>query len=258
MPGTPQDVTLRPDHGPSEYPQLVEIWRSAVLATHDFLADEDFARIEGMLASAYFPMVDLIVAEVAGAAVGFAGAASGNLEMLFVHDSFRGKGIGSALLSEAIASHGVTRVDVNEQNRGAHRFYLTQGFRQASRSELDGEGRPYPILHMRLAYHEWPRPGSGSKDQMCEIVLTGRLICKTAEETELVAKLLPTPIELTRAEPGCISFEVTRTADPLVWQVEERFVSQPAFEVHQNRVSASEWGTRTSEIMREYIIMGSN
>ena len=258
MPGTPQDVTLRPDHGPSEYPQLVEIWRSAVLATHDFLADEDFARIEGMLASAYFPMVDLIVAEVAGAAVGFTGAPSGNLEMLFVHDSFRGKGIGSALLSEAIASHGVTRVDVNEQNRGAHRFYLTQGFRQASRSELDGEGRPYPILHMRLADHEWPRPGSGSQDQMCEIVLTGRLICKTAEETELVAKLLPTHIELTRAEPGCISFEVTRTADPLVWQVEERFVSQPAFEAHQNRVSASEWGTRTSEIMREYIIIGSN
>lgn len=258
MPATPQDFTLRPDHGPSEYPALVAICRSAVLATHDFLAPEDFAQIQSMLASAYFPAVDLIVADVDGEAVGFVGAASGNLEMLFVHDSFRGKGIGSALLGEAIALHGVARVDVNEQNAGARRFYLAHGFQQVGRSELDDEGKPYPILHMRLADHEWPRPGSGSQDQMCEIVLTGRLICKTAEETELVAKLLPTHIELTRAEPGCISFEVTRTADPLVWQVEERFVNQPAFEAHQNRVSASEWGTRTSEIVREYIIMGSN
>lgn len=258
MPATPQDLTLRSDHGPSEYPQLVAIWRSAVLATHGFLAPEDFTRIESMLASAYFPMVDLIVAEVAGEAVGFAGVASGNLEMLFVHDSFRGKGIGSALLGEAIASHGVTKVDVNEQNRGAHRFYLSQGFRQVDRSELDGEGRPYPILHMRLADHDWARPGSRSQDQMREVVLTGRLICKTAEETEVVAKLLPTHTELTRAEPGCISFEVTRTADPLVWQVEERFVSQRAFEAHQNRVGASEWGAKTSAIVREYVITGSD
>ena len=116
MPATPQDFTLRSDHGPSEYPALVAIWRSAVLATHDFLAPEDFAKIQSMLASAYFPAVDLIVADVDGKAVGFVGAASGNLEMLFVHDSFRGKGIGSALLGEAIALHGVARVDVNEQN----------------------------------------------------------------------------------------------------------------------------------------------
>lgn len=256
MPGTPQDVTLRPDHGSSEYPQLVAIWRSAVLATHDFLASEDFTRIESMLASAYFPMVDLIVAEVAGEAVGFAGVASGNLEMLFVHDSFRGKGIGSALLGEAIDSHGVTRVDVNEQNLGAHRFYLTQGFRQVGRSELDGEGKPYPILHMQLAGTFGPI--DNEQDQTREVVLTGRLICKTAEETALVAKLLPIHIELTRAEPGCISFEVTRTADPLVWQFDERFLSQQAFEAHQDRVSASEWGTLTSKIRREYIIAGSD
>ena len=75
MPATPQDFTLRPDHGPSEYPALVAICRSAVLATHDFLAPEDFAQIQSMLASAYFPAVDLIVADVDGKAVGFVGAA---------------------------------------------------------------------------------------------------------------------------------------------------------------------------------------
>ncbi len=41
--------------GEEEYAELVEIWRSAVRATHDFLEETDFARIESHLASDYFP-----------------------------------------------------------------------------------------------------------------------------------------------------------------------------------------------------------
>lgn len=144
------EMTIRPSLGPAEYPALVEIWRSAVRATHDFLATEDFERIEGNLASAYFPAVTLLVAEHDGTPVGFAGIAEGNLEMLFVSDAVRGGGIGSALLTEAIAEHAVTRVDVNEHNPGAHGFYLSRGFTQIGRSELDGDGLPYPILHLEL------------------------------------------------------------------------------------------------------------
>lgn len=142
---------IRPTHGVSEYPALVDIWRSAVLATHDFLAEDDFARIEGNLASAYFPAVELLVAERDGRPVGFAGIAEGGLEMVFVDAAERGTGIGGALLASAIADHGVVRVDVNEQNAGATGFYLSHGFTQTSRSALDGDGRPYPILHLALA-----------------------------------------------------------------------------------------------------------
>jgi len=144
------ELTIRPVQGSSEYPALVEIWRSAVRATHDFLAETDFERIESNLASAYFPAVTLIVAEHEGKPVGFAGSAEGNLEMLFVSNDVRGSGIGSALLAEAIANNGVTKVDVNEQNPGAHGFYASRGFVQVRRSELDGDGRPYPILHLEL------------------------------------------------------------------------------------------------------------
>lgn len=147
---TEQQLTIRPSHGTAEYPRLVEIWRSAVKATHDFLAAYDFERIEANLASAYFPAVKLIVAERGGQVLGFAGVSDGTLEMLFVSDPARGQGVGSALLSEAVASHGVTRLDVNEQNAGATGFYLSRGFVQVGRSELDGDGRPYPILHLAL------------------------------------------------------------------------------------------------------------
>ncbi len=142
---------IRPSHGPTEYPQLVEIWRSAVRATHDFLDESDFERIEAGLAPRYLPAVSLIVAELDGIPVGFAGIADGSLEMLFVSDSARGSGVGTALLAEAVAEHGATRVDVNEQNMSALGFYLSRGFVQVGRSELDGDGRPYPLLHLETS-----------------------------------------------------------------------------------------------------------
>jgi len=145
------DLRIRPATGPAEYPALVAIWRSAVRATHNFLEPADFDRIEGALATDYLPAVTLVVAERDGAAVGFAGVLDGSLEMLFVSDDARGGGVGSALLSEVIAAHGVTRVDVNEQNPGALGFYEHRGFRVTGRSPLDGDGRPYPIVHLELA-----------------------------------------------------------------------------------------------------------
>ncbi|WP_423057278.1 GNAT family N-acetyltransferase [Brevibacterium linens] len=146
-----QAIEIRASYGPGEYPALVEIWRSAVRASHDFLEESDFDRIESNLASAYFPAVSLIVAERAGEPIGFAGIAEGNLEMLFVTDEARGEGIGTKLLKQAIAEFDVTRVDVNEQNPGACGFYLSRGFAQVGRDELDGDGRPYPTLHLELS-----------------------------------------------------------------------------------------------------------
>jgi putative acetyltransferase len=70
--------------------------------------------------------------------------------MLFVSDAVRGEGVGSALLAEVIENQAVSKVDVNEQNSGALGFYLSRGFAQIGRSELDGDGRPYPTIHMAL------------------------------------------------------------------------------------------------------------
>lgn len=141
---------IRPVSGPGEYPQLVQVWRSAVDATHEFLADEHRDEIESRLATDYFPQVDLHVADVDGLPVGFAGVAGESLEMLFVDASQRGLGIGTALLSFVVAECGVTTVDVNEQNPQALEFYRRRGFTVVGRDEMDDQGRPYPILHMAL------------------------------------------------------------------------------------------------------------
>lgn len=88
------------------------------------------------------------------------------------------------------------------------------------------------------------------------ITLTGQLVCADAADLAIVRDHLPLHTELTRAEPGCISFAVEPTTDPLVWQVDERFADAAAFEAHQARVKASAWGRATAGIARRYETQG--
>lgn len=87
--------------------------------------------------------------------------------------------------------------------------------------------------------------------------LSGFLRCASMAEVETVKRHLPDHIRRTRAEPGCISFEVSQTDDPLVWRVEELFADQDAFDFHQQRTSTSKWFEATSAIAREYEITGA-
>lgn len=133
----------------TDYPRLIEIWESAVLNTHDFLKEEDFLYYKERL-PVYFQYVTLLGFEQEGVLVGFMGIAEGNLEMLFVDNNYRGMGIGKKLITYAISNLQVTKVDVNEQNTQAVGFYKHIGFNVSQRSDLDGEGKEYPILHMQL------------------------------------------------------------------------------------------------------------
>ena len=84
--------------------------------------------------------------------------------------------------------------------------------------------------------------------------LSGRLICADAAQAEIVRTHLPEHIRLTRAEPGCLSFEVTPEPGGLIWRVEEQFTNREAFDAHQTRTRASLWGQATTGIPRDYAI----
>ena len=62
----------------------------------------------------------------------------------------RGHGLGGALLRYGVERCGVRSVAVTEQNPLARGFYEHMGFRVCQRSEYDEQGKPYPILKMRL------------------------------------------------------------------------------------------------------------
>lgn len=71
------------------------------------------------------------------------------VEMLFVDPAHSSNGIGSALLQHATDGYTTALVDVNEQNPAAFEFYKRRGFQVVGRSERDGQGEPFPILHLR-------------------------------------------------------------------------------------------------------------
>lgn len=95
---------------------------------------------------------------------------------------------------------------------------------------------------------------TGGEPRAARVHLSGQLRCADANQAESVRGHLPEHLRATRAEAGCLSFEVTPTADPLVWDVQEWFSDRLAFERHQARVAASPWGAATAAITRDYSV----
>lgn len=127
--------------------QIIELWDRSVTATHDFLSQEDKQAMRGEIPS-FLPFVDVQLWYDEDKLVGFSGRKENSLEMLFIEPKYMGQGYGTAILQELVLNHGITLLDVNEQNSAAKKFYFKNGFRIYSRSKLDGQNRPYPILHL--------------------------------------------------------------------------------------------------------------
>lgn len=135
---------------PPEYDTVLAIWESSVKATHDFLKEQDFEFYKNLVPQFLDAVALKSYKDKNGKMLGFMGTVDGSLEMLFVHADARGQGVGKTLLDHAIEQLQVTKVDVNRDNTQAVGFYERFGFRTTAVSEVDGCGKPYPILHMTL------------------------------------------------------------------------------------------------------------
>ncbi|MCU6713220.1 acetyltransferase [Paenibacillus sp. J5C_2022] len=137
-----------------DFERLVDIWHRAVQATHFFLTEEDIAFYHEIVRENALQAVEIWVetwveTDEHGSPVGFIGLDGNKIEMLFVDPDYHGQGVGTRLIRHAEKLKGSQlKVDVNEQNEGARAFYTACGFRQVGRSELDGSGRPFPLLHL--------------------------------------------------------------------------------------------------------------
>lgn len=136
---------------PGEHAALLALWEASVRATHGFLSEADIAALGPLILNEYFGLVELCcLRQQEDGILAFMGTAGERLEMLFVHPAHFRRGLGARLLRHAVGCLGVREVDVNEQNPGARAFYERQGFAVVSRSALDGQGRPFPLLTLRL------------------------------------------------------------------------------------------------------------
>ncbi len=89
---------------------------------------------------------------------------------------------------------------------------------------------------------------------MAQVSLNGH-IDVPAGRMDAVAQALPLHIELSRAEPGCIFFNVGPCPDvPGRFLVSESFEDRASFDAHQTRTKSSEWARVAEGIPREYEI----
>jgi len=132
-----------------DYPAIIELWELSVRASHQFLPEDYLQRIKHLLPS-ILAAVKLFVHldQDQKTITGFLGVSEEKIEMLFIHPEKRGQGIGSLLNKFAIDQLNTCKVDVNEQNEQAVAFYKKLGYKVVGRTEVDGLGKPFPILQM--------------------------------------------------------------------------------------------------------------
>lgn len=81
--------------------------------------------------------------------------------------------------------------------------------------------------------------------------VSGRLICQDMGQMLLAMELLPEHVTLSRAEPGCLRFDLRQESDPLVWQLDKLFANDDALATHQARNASSRWGQDSAQITRD-------
>lgn len=142
-------IKLRPSQ-PQDGDRVIAIWAAAVDATHDFLTPEDRASI-GREVEAFLPTAPLVLAvDDRDRPLGFMLITNGHMEALFIDPEYRGAGLGAMMIDYALAIHPGLTIDVNEQNAQALGFYEHMGFERIGWSATDGQGRAYPLIHLRF------------------------------------------------------------------------------------------------------------
>jgi putative acetyltransferase len=132
-----------------DYPAIIELWELSVRASHLFLPEDYLQKIKNLLPSILLSVKLFVHLDKDNKTItGFLGVSEEKIEMLFIHPDKRGQGIGSLLNKFAIEQLHTYKVDVNEQNEQAVSFYKKLGYNVVARTEVDGLGKPFPILQM--------------------------------------------------------------------------------------------------------------
>jgi putative acetyltransferase len=138
---------------------LIAVWHRSVAATHQFLAPGEVEALAPLVRSQVLGRLEVWVLEHQGRPVGFMALDGAMVEALFLDPTHFRQGGGRQLLAHGRGLKGPLRVDVNEQNIDALRFYLAAGFEIKGRSDVDQAGRPYPLLHLQESSTTMPASG---------------------------------------------------------------------------------------------------
>ncbi|WP_313262227.1 GNAT family N-acetyltransferase [Sphingobacterium sp.] len=115
------------------------------------MTPNDFKEIKELVSTINFNDFQVFCLVNGKVILGFIGVADMKIEMLFLDPKYFGQGLGQKLLNFAVKKLNADKVDVNEQNSKAVKFYHRFGFEIFERTDKDDQGRNYALLRMKLA-----------------------------------------------------------------------------------------------------------
>ena len=82
-----------------DYMRIVEVWEASVRATHHFVAESDIEVFRPLVRESLPQVPDLVcMRDMDNNVIGFIGVAGTEIDMLFIHPDWRGKGVGRRLI----------------------------------------------------------------------------------------------------------------------------------------------------------------
>lgn len=74
-----------------------------------------------------------------------------------------------------------------------------------------------------------------------QVALSGNVTCTDTAQLMTLLMHVSAHVAETRAEPGCLYYEIAQTDEPMVWRVEGLFHDAAALDIHRRRNAASPW-----------------
>lgn len=129
--------------------QMILVWEKSVRATHKFITSEEVDRLKELVKQIDFNSYSVYCLISENEVLGFVGVEGDVLESLFLDPKYIGQKLGTKLMDFALNELHADKVNVNEQNLYAIKFYSKFGFVTYERTERDTYGNDYPILKMK-------------------------------------------------------------------------------------------------------------
>ncbi|WP_122081053.1 N-acetyltransferase [Vibrio coralliirubri] len=116
------------EYRPADNETVIDIWLTASIKAHDFVAPEFWESQVGNMRDIYIPASTTCVYQIDGEVRGFYSLYEGVLAAIFVSPQHQGCGVGKQLIQHAKLECPNLSLNVYKENQATIEFYLSQGF----------------------------------------------------------------------------------------------------------------------------------
>ncbi|MFS1933033.1 N-acetyltransferase [Vibrio splendidus] len=136
------------EYNPADIEVVLDIWYTASIKAHDFVAPEFWESQVGNMRELYIPASTTYVYQVDGEVRGFYSLYEGILAAIFVSIEHQGSGIGKQLIQHAKLECPNFFLNVYKENQATIQFYLSQGFSIVSEQVDEHTGHQEYTMHL--------------------------------------------------------------------------------------------------------------